>query len=132
MLDIDHFKSLNDDHGHPAGDETLKTVGRLLSSMSRKTDFVARYGGEEFAMILVNTGMSAAKEAAERIRRRIQDEPWPYGTLTASIGIASGDDGAVAAAELVKRADRALYFSKSQGRNRATHCADMGFIHVSP
>jgi diguanylate cyclase (GGDEF)-like protein len=131
IMDLDNFKSLNDDYGHPAGDETLKAMGRLLSSISRKTDFVARYGGEEFAMILVNTGMAAAKEAAERLRRRIEAEPWPYRAVTASIGIASEDSGVVGAAELIKQADRALYFSKQQGRNQATHCVDMVFADGS-
>ncbi len=124
LLDLDHFKSLNDQHGHPAGDEALKTMGRLLSSASRKTDFVARYGGEEFAVILLDTDMAGAKESAERLRLRIEAEPWPYGAVTASIGIASGGGGPVVAAELIRQADGALYFSKLHGRNRATHWVD--------
>jgi diguanylate cyclase (GGDEF)-like protein len=125
LLDLDHFKNLNDQHGHPAGDEALHTIGRLLSSVCRKTDFVARYGGEEFAVILVDTDVAGAKEFAERLRMRIEAEPWPYRAVTASIGIASGSGGLVVAAELIRQADGALYFSKERGRNQATHWVDM-------
>jgi two-component system cell cycle response regulator len=125
MLDLDNFKCLNDSYGHQAGDEVLRTMGRVLSSSTRNTDFVARYGGEEFAVILVNTDISAAKEAAERIRTRIATEPWPHGIVTASIGIASCEHAPVGVSEFISRADRALYFSKEHGRNRATHSLDM-------
>jgi two-component system cell cycle response regulator len=125
MLDLDHFKSFNDSYGHQAGDEVLKVMGRLLSSNSRNTDLVARYGGEEFAVILVNTDIEAAKEAAQRLRARIEAEPWPHRDVTVSIGIASRDHGPLVASELISHADRALYFSKKQGRNRATHFLDV-------
>jgi two-component system cell cycle response regulator len=125
MLDLDHFKSFNDSYGHQAGDEVLKVMGRLLSSNSRNTDLVARYGGEEFAVILVNTDIDAAKEAAERLRARIESEPWSHRLVTVSVGIASCDHGPVAVPELISHADRALYFSKKQGRNRATHFLDV-------
>lgn len=125
MLDVDHFKSLNDTYGHQAGDEILKMMGRLLTSSARNTDLVARYGGEEFAVILVNTDKAAAQEAAERLRRRIETEQWPHRPVTASIGIASWGPGADNASELISQADKALYFSKKTGRNRATHSLDM-------
>jgi len=124
LLDLDHFKILNDQHGHPAGDEALKTVGRLLSSASRGGDFAARWGGEEFAVILVNTDVARAKETGELLRARIEAEPWPYRAVTASIGIASGVRG-LGTAELIRQADGALYHSKQQGRNRVTHSADL-------
>jgi diguanylate cyclase (GGDEF)-like protein len=130
LLDLDHFKSLNDQHGHPAGDEALRTMGRLLSSASRTADFAARYGGEEFAVILVDTDMAGAKEAAELLRTRIEAEPWRHRAVTASIGIASGGGGLMAA-EVIRQADGALYFSKQQGRNRVTHWADMNFANGS-
>ena len=123
LLDLDHFKSLNDLHGHPAGDEALRIMGRLLSADSRKTDFVARYGGEEFAIILVNTDAAEARETAERLRLRIESEPWPHRVVTASIGIASGGGGLLPA-DVIGQADGALYFSKQHGRNRVTHWAD--------
>jgi diguanylate cyclase (GGDEF)-like protein len=129
LLDVDHFKSLNDQHGHPAGDGTLKTMGRLLSSASRKTDYVARFSGEEFAVILVSTDMAGAKEAAERFRKKIEAEPWPYRAVTASIGIASGGSSRVIAAELIRQADEALCFSKQHGRNQATHWGDVDFAN---
>jgi two-component system cell cycle response regulator len=125
MLDVDHFKSLNDAHGHQAGDEVLQRMGRLLASATRNTDFVARYGGEEFAVILVNTGKSAAEETAERLRARIEAEPWPYRDVTASIGIASWRPEDGNASEMIRQADQALYFSKKQGRNQARHFLDM-------
>lgn len=124
MLDIDHFKSLNDTYGHQAGDEILKLMGRLLASTARNTDLVARYGGEEFAIILVNTDNTAAGFAAERLRARIEAEPWPHRAVTASIGIGAFDAG-TDASELIRRADQALYFSKNNGRNRATSYLDI-------
>jgi diguanylate cyclase (GGDEF)-like protein/PAS domain S-box-containing protein len=136
LLDIDHFKTVNDNYGHPAGDEVLTMMGRVLASSSRNTDFVARFGGEEFVVLLIDTGEAAAKEAAQRLRTRIAAEPWPYLPITVSIGIASWGPGARSASELIARADRALYFSKEHGRNRATHWLDMvsgphGGIHQS-
>ncbi len=125
MLDVDHFKSLNDTYGHQAGDEILKLMGALLSSTSRTTDLVARYGGEEFAVILANADQTAAKEAAERLRGRIEAARWPHRAVTVSAGIASWGSGGDSASELVRRADQALYFSKEHGRNRATHSLDV-------
>jgi two-component system, cell cycle response regulator len=121
LIDVDHFKSFNDAYGHPAGDDVLARMGRLLSSDCRTTDLVARYGGEEFAVILVNTDSAAANEATERLRTRIHAEPWAHRAVEVSIGIACCGPGAEAASELIGLADRALYFSKKLGRNRATH-----------
>jgi diguanylate cyclase (GGDEF)-like protein len=120
MFDVDHFKSLNDTHGHPAGDEVLKALGRILASSSRSTDLAARYGGEEFTIILVNTGLDAAREAASRLRAAIEAEPWRHRAVTASFGVASFGPGAESPSDLIGRADKALYFSKTHGRNRVT------------
>jgi diguanylate cyclase (GGDEF)-like protein len=125
MLDVDHFKNLNDTFGHQAGDELLKLMGKILASTARNTDLVARYGGEEFAVILVNTDQSAAAIAAERLRSRIEAEAWPHRAVTASIGIGTFDAGTADAAALLNRADKALYFSKKNGRNRATSYLDI-------
>lgn len=120
LLDIDRFKSLNDTYGHPAGDEVLTMMGRVLVSSSRNTDLVARFGGEEFAVILINTDKSAARGAAERLRTRIEAEHWPHRSITVSIGIASWGLGADTASKLINQADQALYSSKEHGRNRTT------------
>jgi diguanylate cyclase (GGDEF)-like protein len=125
MLDVDHFKHLNDTFGHQAGDEILKLMGRILASTARSTDLVARYGGEEFAVILVNTDRTAASIAAERLCARIQAEAWPHRAVTASIGIGTFGGGATDASALINRADKALYFSKKNGRNRATSDLDI-------
>ena len=125
MLDVDHFKSLNDAHGHQAGDEVLQKIGRLLASTARNTDCVARYGGEEFAVILVNTSQAPAELAAERLRARIEAEPWPYRAVMASIGIASCCSADASAAQMIHQADQALYFAKKNGRNRVIHFLSM-------
>jgi diguanylate cyclase (GGDEF)-like protein len=125
LLDVDHFKAFNDTFGHQAGDDVLSAIGRLLTSATRSSDFAARYGGEEFAVILVNTDASAAKTAAETLLARIRAERWPHRPITASIGIASLAPGAETAADLIRLADKALYHSKAQGRNRVTHARDM-------
>jgi diguanylate cyclase (GGDEF)-like protein len=125
MLDVDHFKRLNDAHGHQAGDEVLQKLGRLLASSTRNTDFVARYGGEEFAVILVDTNRVAAEHTAERLRARIEAGPWPYRAITASIGVASWGPADVSASEMIHQADQALYFAKKNGRNQARHFLDL-------
>jgi two-component system cell cycle response regulator len=125
MLDVDHFKSLNDAHGHQAGDQVLQRMGQLLASSTRNTDLVGRYGGEEFAIILVNTSRAAAEQAAERLLARIQAEPWPYRAVTASIGLASWNSAECSASTLIHQADQALYFAKKNGRNQAKHFLDI-------
>ncbi len=132
MLDLDKFKCLNDTFGHHAGDQVLQAMGMLLSSTARNTDLVARYGGEEFAVILSNTDAENARVAAERLRVRIQETPWPHRKVTASLGIASWGPGAESATELIARADKALYKSKELGRNRATHWDDMQLVSSAP
>lgn len=118
LIDIDRFKEYNDAHGHPAGDELLEAVARLIQGKSRTTDLVARYGGDEFAVIFRNTGIEGAQRLAERIRNAIEDHIWPLGGVTVSIGIATGSTGMSTPDELIEAADRALYRSKQAGRNR--------------
>jgi diguanylate cyclase (GGDEF)-like protein len=120
MIDVDHFKSFNDTFGHPAGDDVLRTVAGLLRDRVRRHDIVARYGGEEFAVLLPATEGADAGTLAERLRATIAEHAWPARPVTASLGLAtagSGDDGL---ADLVARADHALYVSKRSGRNRVT------------
>jgi diguanylate cyclase (GGDEF)-like protein len=123
LLDLDHFKSINDTWGHPGGDRALEIFSALCSEASRSSDVVARIGGEEFAILLPDTDGEQALGIAERLRQRIADAelaieglPRPL-TITASIGIATADTG-MASAALITRADRALYRAKQSGRNR--------------
>jgi two-component system, cell cycle response regulator len=123
FLDIDHFKAINDGHGHPAGDEVLRQVGGLIQRSLRTGDLAARYGGEEFVVLLPRTGLAGAREVAERIRQLVQDAPFvtPDGntlSATLSAGLAMLPAGAVSFAELLSAADRALYEAKRAGRNR--------------
>lgn len=125
MIDVDDFKRYNDAFGHPAGDQVLKTVAATLHAAARQTDIAARYGGEEFVMILPETAGEGAAEVAERIRRAIEEIPWPRRPVTVSVGAATSGRGADTPSTLVEAADRALYWSKSQGRNRVTHADEL-------
>jgi two-component system, cell cycle response regulator len=124
MIDVDHFKQYNDNHGHPAGDEILRQLARILGDGRRANDVVARYGGEEFAIVLVDTAKFAAAKLAERLRERVaehgfpQGDSQPEGRLTISIGVATCSDDAVDAEGLVRAADAALYAAKHAGRDR--------------
>ena len=126
MLDIDHFKRINDTWGHPAGDEVLKSVGKMLKESCRVYDVPGRYGGEEFCIVLPETKPGNTTVVAERIRRRLEETQLPMGdgslAVTASIGIAGmenhGDEEMLSPAALIDRADRALYSAKTRGRNR--------------
>ena len=123
MLDIDHFKDLNDLHGHQAGDEVLRDVAAILTQHCRDTDTPARYGGEEFALILPRCSAGEAMAMAERLRLAVEGANMVV-PITVSLGVADfprrGDDGAA----LVRAADHALYASKRAGRNRATGADD--------
>ena len=123
ILDIDYFKSINDTHGHDAGDDVLQDFAIRIRKSIRGIDLACRYGGEEFVVVMPETDMAVATMVAERLRRRIASEPFPIQKgarvieVTISIGIAalgSGDD----AAAVIKRADQALYRAKRDGRNR--------------
>ena len=117
LIDLDHFKQLNDAHGHPAGDDALRTVASVITATSRSGDFVARYGGEEFAILLPATSAAVAAEAAERVRAAIAATPMQT-PVTASLGVAMVAGPAAAAASLVRRADVAMYDAKRRGRNQ--------------
>jgi diguanylate cyclase (GGDEF)-like protein len=121
LIDIDHFKQINDSHGHPVGDEVLRAVAKRTSSTLRIHDFLGRDGGEEFLVILPDVEPPKAVIAAERVRRSIEGEPVVTAAgavaVTASIGVACVRGGLDADA-LVKLADDALYRAKREGRNR--------------
>jgi diguanylate cyclase (GGDEF)-like protein len=120
LLDLDHFKQINDIYGHGRGDEALAAVGAALQATLREGDFAGRYGGEEFLVLLPSTGSEGAQKAAEKIRRAVADITIPTvpRAITASIGIAVLPDDAGEATALVRNADRALYKAKANGRNR--------------
>ncbi len=124
ILDVDNFKNFNDTMGHPAGDEVLRKLARILKETVRENDIVARYGGEEFAVILPQVEKDGAFILAERIRENIEktyfehEEIQPLGKVTVSIGGANLPDDADDYQSLVNRADMALYKAKNTGRNR--------------
>ncbi|MEO6259173.1 MAG: diguanylate cyclase [Thermoanaerobaculia bacterium] len=126
MLDIDHFKNINDSFGHTAGDSVLRTFGQVLRDSCRVYDVPGRYGGEEFCIVLPETRVDNTTVVAERIRERLAASRFDMGeqeiSVTASIGIAGMDsrngEDVVTSSALIDRADRALYSAKHLGRNR--------------
>lgn len=124
MLDIDHFKQINDTYGHLHGDAVLAELAKILNAAKRDSDVASRYGGEEFGIILVESGDTGAMSLAERIREKVEVATFAGGLkLTVSIGVASTDDEALFTS-LIERADQALYAAKQSGRN-AVRAADM-------
>jgi diguanylate cyclase (GGDEF)-like protein len=126
LLDIDHFKNLNDRYGHPFGDQVLKRVGAVLNASVYETDYVARYGGEEFTVLLPRAEAAGAQRKAEAIRAAIEAESFTIGfetvKVTVSIGLAHFPRDASSPEDLVARADGAMYAAKSGGRNRVVDC----------
>ena len=118
MLDVDNFGEFNNSFGHPAGDDMLRTVARVLRETARSTDLPARLGGDEFAVLLTNTDPDGAAISAERVRRAIEVAQWLHRPVTVSIGVAAFPQSAMAAGPLFEAADRALYRAKTKGRNR--------------
>ena len=122
MIDVDHFKKVNDTYGHQSGDATLVEVASRVRRVLREYDAVGRYGGEEFIVLLSNTNLEPALKLCDRIRKAIQDQPisTPGGmiSVTASIGLASNHAGPVTPEGIIAVADAALYRAKANGRNR--------------
>ena len=116
LLDIDHFKKINDMYGHGCGDDVLCKVGKILRELMREIDTAARVGGEEFAILLPGVDEQGLQAAAERVRKKIEASRWRHGKVTMSIGVTmltSGDSRE----SVLQRVDRALYQAKSAGRN---------------
>ena len=128
MLDIDHFKAVNDQYGHPAGDMVLKEVARRAKSVLRDGDVLARYGGEEFIVLLNVISSDTARVAAERLRTVMDTEPVQVGdraiTVSVSVGLALRSSGSETLLQTIERADANLYRAKRQGRNRVVDDAD--------
>ncbi|HUG52948.1 MAG TPA: GGDEF domain-containing protein, partial [Vicinamibacteria bacterium] len=123
MIDVDHFKRINDDHGHQAGDAVLREVSHLLRDTLRTVDSVGRYGGEEFVALLPHTGAEEARQTADRLRQKVQARTFTAGgrevRVTVSVGVATSPmPGVDSAAALVREADKALYRAKGGGRNQ--------------
>ena len=117
MIDVDEFKSYNDNFTHPEGDKALKIVGRLMKETLRSADVAARYGGEEFSILLPQTNLTEAHTIAERIREKIEHEKFPNRRVTVSIGIAEVAPELTTPSDLISAADKALYKAKRMGRN---------------
>ncbi len=123
LVDIDHFKRVNDQHGHPAGDTVLREVAGRLTAAVRDEDQVARIGGEEFAIIMSRADRAIAVEVAGRLHKIVRETPIPVEAglalaMTVSVGVAVHAGGAVAADDVVSVADKALYAAKTGGRDR--------------
>jgi diguanylate cyclase (GGDEF)-like protein len=122
MVDVDHFKRVNDRYGHLAGDEVLRAIAGTLANSTRSYDQVGRYGGEEFLVVLPGAALKSALGIAERIRLHIEHLTIAFGSaalkLSISIGASSSSESLSSAAALIQQADQALYLAKRAGRNR--------------
>jgi two-component system cell cycle response regulator len=125
MIDIDHFKDINDSHGHAAGDVVLAEIGEIMRKTARETDTVARVGGDEFVVMLPDTAWQGAMTFAERLRRNVDEHKFAEEgkvamraiTISVGVALAKGSDP-VTEEDLMQTADRSLYKAKSGGRNR--------------
>ncbi|MBP1850961.1 GGDEF domain-containing protein [Rhizobium halophytocola] len=125
MFDIDHFKAINDRHGHQIGDRVLVAIGNLLRSHIRPSDFAARMGGEEFVIVLPATGHDDARLIAERLRLLLRDSdiaPLGRGAVTASFGVVTSESGSPELQRLLSLADASLYLAKDGGRDQVVCC----------
>ncbi|WP_229262229.1 sensor domain-containing diguanylate cyclase [Duganella guangzhouensis] len=124
LLDIDHFKQINDSYGHPGGDAALRHLANVMRSVMREVDFAARYGGEEFLIVLPDTGEHGAYAFAERLRQQVAATPAQFGAqaiaMKISLGVAVVRDDDASYERWFSRADRALYCAKQGGRNRTS------------
>lgn len=121
MLDLDHFKSVNDTYGHPVGDKVLKALAKLITKLLRKSDYIGRMGGEEFAVLLTDTPLDAATKVANRIRAAVANfrlKGYPDLSLTVSIGLVDITKYQQDPAAMMQEVDSAVYLAKSEGRNQ--------------
>ncbi len=136
MLDIDHFKTFNDTHGHAAGDAVLRDIAKRLRESTRKTDRVCRIGGEEFLILCPNVGIEGGSVCAEHIRVAVEEHPFAFEDkamkVTVSLGVAHKTEGITTTDELLKAADEALYASKHAGRNRVTVAGTSSMADAAP
>ncbi|HUE92214.1 diguanylate cyclase [Pseudomonas sp.] len=132
LLDIDHFKTINDSHGHDVGDKVLVEVANSINSQLRTQDLIARWGGEEFLAVLPDTDLEQARAIAERVRQALMQQSWCFDgkpvAVTISVGISEFEEGDELKSP-IKRADKALYRCKDNGRNRVEVCS--GFDKIA-
>jgi diguanylate cyclase (GGDEF)-like protein len=132
LMDIDHFKQVNDTHGHAAGDAILKGLSEIVRKVTRASDFVVRYGGEEFVVVMTSSNQDQAFQYAEQLRQKVAAERFPVPGLeaplqvTISVGISSFPADGQSTTELLKAADDALYAAKAAGRNRVLRASRVG------
>jgi len=136
MMDLDHFKGINDTYGHPAGDMVLTEIGKMLKKCIRQSDLVCRYGAEEFAVIMPNTRPETAHMVCERFRSRVTAHQFKYNSsqfqVRVSIGTASFNESKTRSPQkLVDLADQALYKAKNAGRNRVVYYSLMDLASQS-
>ncbi|WP_299805730.1 GGDEF domain-containing protein, partial [Sulfuricurvum sp. RIFOXYD2_FULL_44_160] len=118
IIDVDHFKAVNDTYGHLIGDEVLKKLAKILSDGIRKSDVIARWGGEEFVVLLPDSELTSAVKLAETLRAKVAESDFtPAKNMTCSIGVVRWNDGDTPD-QLLKRVDEKLYTAKESGRNR--------------
>jgi diguanylate cyclase (GGDEF)-like protein len=136
MMDIDHFKRLNDTWGHSLGDRALRAIGGILLTVTGADDLVMRMGGEEFAVLLPGYDMNSAARVAERLRATVEglrlNENDEIATFTVSIGVGVWRDGERGWTDMLRRADVALYRAKREGRNRVVMCSDGASVLLAP
>jgi len=137
MVDLDHFKRINDAHGHQAGDAALKHAADLMKTRARTSDILIRYGGEEFLIVLPDTRLAGAVGLANSLRERIQDNPLTYGDaqlqLRASFGVAMlPPNQDIGVKDMIGRADKALYAAKEAGRNRVVTWEELSETQDEP
>jgi len=134
MFDVDHFKDVNDRHGHLCGDAVLGAIGKRMKEVLRGSDLKCRYGGEEFLVLLPETPLHGARRVAETLRKEIADRPVPWSgealTVTASFGLAQTLPGEVNVQAIIARADQALYRAKDDGRNCVRAAAEVTSVEV--
>jgi len=134
MFDLDHFKDVNDRHGHLCGDAVLSAIGKRMKEVLRGSDLKCRYGGEEFLVLLPETPLHGARRVAETLRKEIADRPVPWSgealTVTASFGLTQTLPGEVNVQAIIARADQALYRAKDDGRNCVRAAAEATSVEV--
>ena len=122
LIDVDHFKAVNDNHGHPVGDQVLREIADLFKAHSRASDLLCRYGGEEFCIVMPEVDGDQALQAAQRLRCLVESTTFPVPSLTVSVGVSTLELGAGDPRDMIRQADDALYAAKRAGRNRAVRC----------